>query len=307
VYIVRSLLSHGANAQARTEIGWNPVDIAVLDHQTTVLELLLTRIGLSTAADQAPDIEVHRYENEEEHDDQSAIASNLLERGVRDTERRHVLFFQGHLSKAVKKLNCSTAENQELSITLIRDMEVLLRSETGVDNEIAWPRNLCEACERFENQDSYNVHKVYEHKQDFSTLASSSDDGCNLCNFFMESLKSHWCLLHQIDKKWLEEFGVSPKVRLRVETRPGSALGEYRLIIVCGEKIAFMDLDHVQSMFSYLLMGLSTYMNRDRATEYCNFRDWPVRYQRDCLRQEHCSGQGLVAAVRRRTSIVPAV
>ena len=219
VDIVRSLLNHGTDTQATTQAGWTSVDNAVVDHQTTVLEVLLTRVGLITAAGQAPNVEVYAGQRVKDHDDQTAITSHLLEHGVRGTERRHVLFFQGCLSKAMKKLDSSITDTRELSTILIRDMNALLLDEARVVGDIAWPRKLCEACERFENQDSHNISKIYEHQQDLSSLASSSKDGCNLCNFLVECLKNHWCLLHQIDKKWLTEFGVSPKVRLRIGSR----------------------------------------------------------------------------------------
>ncbi len=270
VDIARSLLCYGADTQARTEVGWTAVDIAILDHQRTVLEVLLTS-GMIAPAIQAPDIAVCAGQSVEDHDDQITVASHLLEHGVRGTECKHVIFFQCYLFEAIKKLDSSTTDTRELSALLIRDMETYLRKEAKVAGDITWPRNLCEACDRFENQDCHDIFKIYEHQQDFSSLESSSNNGCKLCHFFVESLNHHWCLLHQIDKKWVTEFGVSPLVRLRLGWR--EKFHEHELIVVCGDKIAFMDVDCVQSMSPSILIRLCPYTNCDRATEYCSRRD----------------------------------
>lgn len=250
VDIVRDLLDHGADTQARTQVGWTPLDVAVLDRHTTVLEVLLSRIRPITAAGQASDVEAYGSQKLKIHEDRTVIASHLLEHGVRDTERKHVLFFRDYLSKTIKKMDSSITNTLKLSTRLIWDMEVLLLNEGKVTGEMAWSRNLCETCKQLENQDSHNVSRIYEHKRDFSSLVSSSKDGCNLCNLFMESLNNQWSLLSSIDSKWLTEFGVSPKVRVKVGRKEGEnpVLGEYRLIVACGDKISFADLDHVQSM-----------------------------------------------------------
>ena len=135
------------------------------------------------AAGQASDVEICDEQNVKDHDDQTLIASHLLEHGVQDTERSHVLFFQGCLFNAMKKLDTSVTKTLDQCTILISNMDAFLHKEARVVREIAWARNLCDACERFENQDSYNVCKTYEHKRDFSSLVSSSDNGCNLCHF----------------------------------------------------------------------------------------------------------------------------
>lgn len=252
VEIIRSLLGAGAETKVRTEVGWSPVDIAVLDHQPTALEILLTRVSPITAIGQALDVEDYADQSVKDHDNRKAVASHLLEHGVRGAEREHLLFFKDCMSRAIEKWDSSVGEIAELSTLLIRDMESLLQREAGVTGGISWPRNLCELCERFENQDSYNSSKIYNHQQDLTSLAASSNNGCNMCHFLMEAIEHHWCLLHQIDEKWLTEFGVSPRVRLRVGRKGRDTntivLGEYELLVVCGDKISFIDLDHVQSM-----------------------------------------------------------
>lgn len=246
VGIVRGLLTHGADAKARTGIGWSPVDMAILDHQTTVLEILLTSVSPMEAVYSASDAEIDNVQSASDFDDQAVISGYLLEHGVRDAGRSHVLFFHTCLSKAIKKLGTSVTKIEELSSILIRDMDAVLLNEAKVAGKFSWPRNLCGDCDRFEKQDSHNVCKTFEHKADFSSLVSSSDSGCNMCNFFMASLENHWCLLYQIDKKWLTEFGDGPKVQLRVsKTRRGVC--EYELIVACGDKIAFMGLGHISS------------------------------------------------------------
>ena len=305
VDIVKHLLDHGDNILARTEIGWTPVDIAILDHQTTILDIFLTSVGLLTISLHAPDIELDAHKTLTEDADNRATATHVLEYGVRDTDHRHVLLFQKLLSRRVQESRLSVNISLELGTTLIRDMEALLCAEAGMSGELAWPRNVCKACKGFENQDSHNFFKIYEHVQDFDALQSSAVAGCNLCHFLFESLKNHWCLLHQIDRNYLRDFGVNSKVRLRIERRRGTTLSEHRLEIACGEKIAFIDLGHVQSMFSLRLRLQTTYTGDDRKIEYCCCRDWSIRHRRIGLEQEPGSCQSLATKMRRRTSILP--
>ena len=252
VEIMRSLLHAGAETRVRTEVGWIPADIAVLDHQTTALQILLTGVNPVTAIDQALDVEDHAGQSVKDHNNRKALASHLLEHGVTGAEREHLLFFKDCMSKVVEQRDSSVMEVVELSTLLVRDMESLLQREAGVSGDISWPRNLCDLCERFESQDSYNSFKIYSHQQDLTSLEASSNNGCNMCHFLMAAIKHHWRLLQQVDKKWLTEFGVSPRVRLRIHRKgrdnPHRVLGQYILLVVCGDKIAFMEVEHVQSM-----------------------------------------------------------
>ena len=121
----------------------------------------------------------------------------------------------------------------------------------GRPGVLTWSRNLCSQCERFQTQDGYNAFKAFEHSSDFEVLSLSAQHGCSFCHFIVESLNHHWCLLHQIDEKWREEFGIDPAVRLRLGHKNGMSLfGDFQIIIVSDEKIAFIDIDHVQSRYN---------------------------------------------------------
>ncbi|KAF2707533.1 HET-domain-containing protein [Pleomassaria siparia CBS 279.74] len=239
--VSKTLLRYGANPGARTDAGWTPADIAVLDHQGKMLAFLLNEFDISTMARrESPGADI------EDHGDQVAIASHLLEHGVRGTERRHLSFYQSHLSRMVSELAHTTNDTAELSKMLIRAMDDFLMTCSKSTN--VWDRKLCDFCRRFETQDPTDLYETFQHHDDYASLVRSSGNGCNLCQLLVDALENHWCLLHQIDRKWMQRLGVSPLIRLQLERRRGftSPLCEYRLVVTCGDKISFMDLDHVQ-------------------------------------------------------------
>ncbi len=293
VDILRDLLDRGANTQANSHTGWNPIDLAILDRQTTALELLLTRVDLSTVAGQATEVETFVDIVADDGDDQKALASHLVEHGVRGTESKHALFFQRCLSKVIKGLDSSILQTPRLAPRLIRDVEAALLKHAGVANETTWPRNLCTECQHFDSQDGYKATQIYEQKSDLSALVSSADNGCNLCHLSKEALNSRWCLLHQISRKYMVEFGVSPKVRVRIETekRDGTGWEKHRLIVVCGEKIAFTDLEHVQKQVNAAVMGTGPTDTKGTASDrsFAIARGWLQRCEDEhplCRRAE---------------------
>jgi hypothetical protein len=129
-------------------------------------------------------------------------------------------------------------------------MEGFLRLGAGINGLINWARNLCKACIEFNTRNGEILFAAFDHSRDLPSLKASSENGCDLCQLLLEALDNNWCLLHQIDKHWIEELGVNPKVRLLLENKEVvPRFGSHRLIVLCGEKISFMDLNHVQSLF----------------------------------------------------------
>lgn len=254
VDIVQSLLRHGANSQARSRFGWTALDIGILDHQEAVLEELLKSIHaptmLSAYSCRLSDVSL----DAEDGGGRSNIAYHLIEHGVRGSGSKHRNLYLGCLSKIGHGLVFSPDETTKLSTKLIREMEATLMEIAGMPGAILWPRRLCAQCDRFQNQDGSAMNTIFEHSLDYSVLSQFADRGCNLCQLLVESLRNRWCLLHQIDGKRREEFGVSPTVLLRIERKNGSGiLVDLRLIVLCGDKIAFTDLGHVQSRSSIAL------------------------------------------------------
>ncbi|CAG9981499.1 unnamed protein product [Clonostachys byssicola] len=246
VDIVRSLLSHRCNPQIRCETGWTPADLAVLEHHTAVLEVLLSEINLHNIYILEKNDQWLLSPDEKAHDDSSHLASHLLEHGVRGSTRDHYAYYRSGLSRSLDLLNPNMTTS-DIAKALIDHMEGFLRLGAGVNGLITWARNRCKACVEFNGRNGEVLFTAFDHSRDLATLKASSENGCDLCQLLLEALDSHRCSLHQIDKHWIEELGVKSKVRLLLENKEvAPRFGSHGLIVVCGEKISFMDLNHVQ-------------------------------------------------------------
>lgn len=250
VDVIEGLLQRGANPQARSRAGWTALDIAILDRQETVLAALLKYVEGPTIMSEISGLD-EMSEDPADRDDPSVIACHLIEHGVRGAESKHRNLYLRCLARVTRMQAFSAEGSAELAYVLIHETDDMLMEIAGSPGAITWSRNLCSQCEQFQSQDGHNMFKAFEHSSDFAFLWRSAQNGCSFCHFIIESLNHHWCLLPQISKKWREEFEINPAVRLRVGHKNGmNILGDYQMIIVCGEKIAFIDLDHVQSMYA---------------------------------------------------------
>ncbi|CAH0057353.1 unnamed protein product [Clonostachys solani] len=250
VDIVRSLLSHGCNPQVRCESGWTPADVAILDHHAAVLEVLLSKMNLETVCSPDKGDQCLLSPDEKADGNTSLLASHLLEHGVRGSDREHYAHYRSGLSRSLDLLSPNMATS-DLAKALVDHMEGFLRLGAGINGLITWARNLCKACVRFNTRNGEILFTPFDHSHDLSSLKASSENGCDLCQLLLEALDNHWCLLHQIDKHWIEELGIKPKVRLLLENKEVvPRFGSHRLIVVCGEKISFMDLNHVQKQIN---------------------------------------------------------
>ncbi|ETS86078.1 hypothetical protein PFICI_04103 [Pestalotiopsis fici W106-1] len=287
--IVRTLLAHKADPRAQTEAGWTPVDIAMLDHQVVMLEALSKDNDLLSILDRdQPGKENGGFSN------RATIAFHLLENSVRHTDRSHASFYQGCLSAILSELRHYQKEISNLAMILCREMNAALKAEAGVNGDIVWPRKLCDACGRFDVQDYHDALKIFEHSPNFSALMQSSNNGCNLCQLLVGALGEKWCLLHQIDKKWLKEFGKDPRVRVRLDPRRNVKTkdGEYQLIVVCDEKIAFLDLNHVQKQLNHAVAESQPYDTQGSGSDrsLAMAQAWMQRCEDEhssCRRAEH--------------------
>ncbi|KAF2097491.1 hypothetical protein NA57DRAFT_77748 [Rhizodiscina lignyota] len=243
VDMIGNFLQRGANPQARTRVGWTAVDIAILDRQETVLGTLLKYVDVSTTLSDVSSGLEQEPGDSAARDNPSAIAYHLIEHGISGTERRHRDLYLNCLTKITRAQSFSTEKSTELARILIREIEAMLMEIAGSPGALTWSRNLCSQCERVQSQDAHNMCKAFEHSPDHSALTSSASRGCSLCLFIADSLRQHWCLLTQISKEWREEFGINSSVRLRIEDeRKGYPFDKYQIIMVCGDKIAFIDL-----------------------------------------------------------------
>ena len=249
VDVVESLLERGANPEARLRDGWTAVDIAILDRQETVLKTLLKYVDVQaivlehTGSAETCDVSA-------DGDIPSIIACHLIEHGVRDAKSKHRNLFLECLNGVTQEQRFDAVGETIVANTLIQETDRMLMEIAGSPDELSWPRHLCSQCERFQSQEGYTAFRIFEHSPNFDVLLDSAQRGCTLCHFIAESLNHRWCLLHQISRNWIEEFGISPQVRLRLEREDVRKFPrDYRLVIVSGEKVAFIDLDHVQSMF----------------------------------------------------------
>ncbi|VUC24212.1 unnamed protein product [Clonostachys rosea] len=244
--IVQSLLTHGCNPQARCESGWTPADVAILDHQTAVLEVLLSKINLDSMCGPDEDNQYLPGSNSKASGNTALLASHLLEHGVRGSDRQHYAQYRLGLLNSLDLLS-SVTSNSNLAKALIDHVEGFLRMEAGIGGLITWARNLCPACAKFNTRNGEILFTIFDHCDDLLSLEASSENGCNLCQLLLEALDIRRCLLHQIDRHWIEQLGIKSNVRLLLEKKDVvPRFGSHSLIVVCGEKISFMDLNHVQ-------------------------------------------------------------
>lgn len=243
--IVDELISRGADALARTAVGWTAADLAILDRQDRLLPAILGRIDLKdTVRGYYVDVD------EAALDESPDTAAYLIEHGAHGTESKHVSLYYHCLSEILSSPEHHVENGASFCESMSSSMETALLKKANMRGDTSWPRNLCVSCKLLESRDSGQALQIFQHCDDWEALLSSAELGCNLCQYFVEVLDHHWCLLHQIDRKYMQQWGVSRAVRISVERparRPVPWKGDHRLIVACGDRISFTDLNHVQS------------------------------------------------------------
>ncbi|KAF1949801.1 hypothetical protein CC80DRAFT_456958, partial [Byssothecium circinans] len=248
VNIVNILLGGGAEPLAKTNVGWTPVHVAVLDHQGKILSLLLDGVDSRTVAHYLP-----LGPSEPVEGDELAVASYLVEHGVKGTDNRHFSFYQTQFSRIIERLAQTTNSTTELSTSLIKEMDTFLTDRSNTRAEISWDRKLCDPCKRFEAQDPSEVSTVFYHAETYASLEQSAESGCSLCRLLINELE-----LHSLDNSKIERpvlgLELSSKVRLTVEPHRADRQASYWLVIVCGNKVAYLNLEHVNRNISNAIL-----------------------------------------------------
>ncbi|MCJ1306410.1 hypothetical protein MMC25_000052 [Agyrium rufum] len=238
--IVEMLLRYGANPYSKSAVGWKPLDTAILDRQETLVDILWHSMP-TAIANPSPESN-HAVETV---NDGKTLANHLIENGVKDTTPAHLKLYLGCLEQS-PHANDGASINSRL---ICEEVEDILLAIAGLSKTLTWQRKHCLHCQRFQEQSSHTLFAIFDHAPDFAALKQSAEDGCGICQLLVHAVEDRWCLLRQVSGEWIQRFGIAPEVRLLLQHKTGprpDLYGYHRLIVVCGEKIAFIDLNHVQ-------------------------------------------------------------
>lgn len=255
VDMIELLLHGGANLQTATQHGWTALDIAILDRQAGLIELLLNWCGQQKGIfDFFPPAGLGKT-TPSHHPCGRTIAHHLLKNGIEKTDQRHMKLYMSCMGTV---LACYTPTEQINAEVLVRDLETMLTSIAGVSGDIAWNRNLCGLCEMFQAQDSQNMCDTFDHFATIESLHESAGRGCPLCELIAGSLNAGTARDGQIRSGaglYPDEHILcgSPQVRLRVRSYPWMCQSSIQ--VGCSGKVSAIGLTHVTGMCASLFVA----------------------------------------------------
>lgn len=183
--MVMFLLDIGADIHATSPFGWTALDIAVLERQEALVDLLL-RYGASFGEQYSTTD--HTYEKLDRAKRQE-IARGLIDHGVmRSTPAHRAVYF--HFASAINERVSVTGERQtKLGALLVKEMERALFGSAGIADPLRWTRTFCSKCDKFQSQESCTMFESFEHYPDVLDLLKSSQKGCSLCSTLADALR----------------------------------------------------------------------------------------------------------------------
>lgn len=183
--MVHELLSQGSDAQAVTDDGWRALDIAILTHQASIVELLMGHTSSTMAGrqcqaegpDETKDLEIQ------------ALAQYLLDYVIEFScsESQQVDIYRACLSKVYEGLRSQNLTKPERARKMVQGIDKELMQLTGVQPKLAWPRSLCPQCTAFQDQDVLDFFQEFRHSKNLDSLRQSADNGCDLCQILCEA------------------------------------------------------------------------------------------------------------------------
>jgi hypothetical protein len=233
------LLTSGANPTATSTHGWTPLDIALLDRQQYIADLLLSYtnvLAYKLAEEEYSVLKNGKYDSKIISD----MALHLLTRGVVWTSISHRELYLHCMATLLRKYNSKRERSIKIK-DLINDLEGMLMALAGRVNDLSICRDLCMQCYIFQNQDAKTMYEPFNHSSDISVVHLSAREGCDLCGLVLRALERQHS--RELDLFRNKAGPESPTVLLKIEGKD--------LYVGHAGKTAMAELNFIDGKYGY--------------------------------------------------------